>query len=421
MLIKFKVSNYLSFKEGAILDMVPAAIKEYDEENISTPLSHVSVLKSAVFYGANSSGKSNFLKAMGFVKRFILESSKDKQVNEKIDVENFKLSSDTDNRPCVFELEFLHEEIKYRYGFKVDCDKVYEEWLFYTKKLKEHTYFERVGNDYKIDEKFEGAKELATKTRENALFLSVVAQFNGAIAVHIINWIQKIKFIHDFNQAINTINFTASQLEEGNPLNNAILKLLSAADLGFNEVKAEKIQITDSMVKGLPKEIKEMITKQDHTIISTIHNKYDSNNNKIGDPVYFNLSKHESLGTQKYFSMAGHIVSALANGGVLVIDELDSRLHPSLSSLIVKLFNSKTNNKNNAQLICTTHNTNLLSRKTLRRDQVILTHKDDFGATKIKTLLAENVRNDAAFEKNYLEGLYDAVPKSIESLDLFGN
>jgi AAA15 family ATPase/GTPase len=425
MLIKFKLSNYLSFKGITELSLEPSSIKEFHEDNVINDVLNTEVLKCVVLYGANSSGKSNLFKALEFVKRLILESSKDKQANEKIDVQSFLLSSETENKPSCFELEFITNNIKYKYGFEVDATKVHKEWLYYTKKLKEYAYFTRENGKITISDKFIGAKGLDQKTRENALFLSVVAQWNGAVAIEIINWINNIRFISDFNQPFNNIDFTASHLDISDPYYHAITRFLGAADLGFDEVKAEKIRIGPEMLKGLPKEVKDffLTQKQDHLIVSTIHSKYDSEMNRVGS-VYFNLSKNESLGTQKYFSLAGHVIDALAGSSILIVDELDSRLHPALSSLIVRLFNSRVNNKNHAQLICATHNTNLLSKKILRRDQVILTQKDNFGATKIRTLLEGEregrfVRNDAAFEKNYLDGLYDAIPRLANDLDLF--
>src|SRR5581483_5345789 len=176
-------------------------------------------------------------------------------------------------------------------------------------------------------------------------------------------------------------------------------------------------QISEEMT--LPKELKEYLILKSKTErqVNTLHVKYDANKNDVGE-VRFDLTKNESLGTQKYFSMSGNIIYALLNSTVLVINELDSRLHPALSSLIVKLFNSKTNNKKNAQLIFATQNTNLLSKKILRRDQILLTTKSDTGATAINALSIQDVRSDEAFEKHYLLGDYGAIPH-VEELVLF--
>lgn len=420
MIIKFSVANFLSFKELAVLNMQPETIREMADENIAAPNENIEILKSAVLYGANSSGKSNLLKALQFAKKFILSSSKDKQAHEKIEVESFKLSDETENSPSFFEIEFFHQEIKYRYNFKVDEDRVHEEALFFTKKNKEYMYFKRTIDTLEIEGKFiEEAEGLEKMVRNNALLLSVVAQFNGAISSSIIEWVQNIKILSDIKQ---DFNFTASLMGDGAKLNYPITKLLAAGDLGFEKIKSEKIAVDESMLKNVPKEMKDFILSQkiDQIHITTLHKKYDKNKNQIGE-VYLNLAKHESLGTQKYFALAGHIVDALAHGVILIIDELDSRLHPLLSAALVKLFNSKVNNRNFSQLIFATHNTTLLNKKIFRRDQVWLTKKDGTGATKLNTLLSENVRNDVSFEKNYLLGEYNAIPIIDINLQLFDN
>jgi hypothetical protein len=417
MLIKFKVGNYLSFKDEVELCMEPSSIREYADDNIAP--GH-NLLKSAVLYGANSSGKSNLLKAIAFMKKFIIESSKDKQANEKIEVERFKLSTETETTPSHFEVEFFCGEIKYRYGFEVDINRVHGEWLYFTEKIKEYACFVREKDTITLyDPSFQTqAQGLETRTRINALFLSVVAQFNGATATDILHWFENLKFISDLQHPFN-ISYTARLIEEDNSHSKAIHKFLVAADLGFKEVISEKLQIPEDM--GLSKEIKEYLFFKNKPArqVNTLHFKYDANKNSVGE-VQFDLTKNESLGTQKYFSMAGYIVDALMNSTVLVIDELDSRLHPALSSLIVKLFNCKNNNKENAQLIFATQNTNLLSKKILRRDQILLTTKSLTGATAISALSTHDVRSDEAFEKHYLQGDYGAIPH-IKELNIFEN
>lgn len=417
MLIKFKVSNYLSFKDVVELSMEPSSIREYADDNIAP---ECDLLRSAVLYGANSSGKSNLLKAIGFMKKFIIESSKDKQVTEKIEVEPFKLSTESENGQSHFEIEFNCTDIKYRYGFEVDTNRVHGERLYFTKKQKEYPCFERKGDEINVfDSSFmTEAQGLEARTRANALFLSVVAQFNGTTAINIIHWIENLKFISDLQHPFN-ISHTAMLIEEGNERSKAILKFLSVADLGFKNVLSEKIQLPEGAL--MPKDMKEFFITRSKTErqVKTLHTKYDANGNPV-DQIYFDLKRSESLGTQKYFALAGYIIEALDNSTVLLIDELDSRLHPALSSLIVKLFNSKANNKKNAQLIFATQNTNLLSKKIFRRDQIILTERSETGATTIHPLSTKDVRSDEAFEKHYLHGDYGAVPH-IASLDLFEN
>ena len=133
MLIEFTVGNFLSFKDPVTFSMLASSITEHEEDNVFKAKDKYRLLKSAAIYGANASGKSNLIKAMAFMREFVEESSKDKQAKEPIEVENYRLSTETDNKPSFFEVVFIHENVKYRYGFEVDKEKVHTEWLFSSK------------------------------------------------------------------------------------------------------------------------------------------------------------------------------------------------------------------------------------------------------------------------------------------------
>lgn len=419
MLIRFSVENYLSMKDTTVLEMLPTAIKEHEEDNIALLTGGFRLLKSAVIYGANSSGKSNILKAMIFMKKFILSSSKETQANEAIRVESFRLSTKTENKPSRFEIVFLNDGIKYRYGFTADNHSVQEEWLYYTKVNKEYPYFSRNGSNFTIDPKFsEGEESLVKKTRPNALFLSVLAQFNGPVSTSILQWVLNFKYINDENNKFLQ-DYTA-KLFEDKYLKEILTRYMQYADLGFSVVTTQKQEYIHDW-GGLPKQMIELLKgERANTTVLTQHIKYDENGKETA-LIDFNLNKNESLGTQKYFAMAGLVVETLAHGRVLIIDELDARLHPILSMSVARLFNSKRSNPRNAQLIFVTHDTNMLNKKIFRRDQILLTKKDRrFGSTTITTLAAEKARSDEAYEKNYLQGVYDGIPDVPEAFDLFG-
>jgi hypothetical protein len=140
--------------------------------------------------------------------------------------------------------------------------------------------------------------------------------------------------------------------------------------------------------------------------------KYDKNKNKVED-TNFSMNTDESKGTQKFFYLTGPIIDALENGGIIIADELDSKIHPNLVCKIVSLFNSETINNKNAQLIFNTHDTNLLSSGLFRKDQIWFTEKDKFGEAKLYSLAdfkSDTVRKNEAFEDNYIRGKYGAVP-----------
>lgn len=145
------------------------------------------------------------------------------------------------------------------------------------------------------------------------------------------------------------------------------------------------------------------------TLIKTVHQKFDSQGNHISLEL-FDLYEQESEGTQKIVSIAGILVDTFKNGDVLIFDEFDARLHPLITKAIVEIFNSQETNYNNAQLIFMTHDTNLLSNKLFRRDQIWFTEKNKYGATDLYSLVEYRIRNDASFENDYIQGKYGAIP-----------
>lgn len=188
MLIEFKVQNFLSFKKLQTFTMVASTIKEHKQSNTFSASSKINLLKSAVMYGANASGKSNFVKALSFMKGFIINSSKETQAKENIPVIEFLLNTENENQPSLFEITFLQNNIRYRYGVEVDKNKIHSEWLFYAPKNKEAKLFVRENDKIELGTYFKEGKGLESKTRSNALFLSVNAQFNGEISKNIIDW-----------------------------------------------------------------------------------------------------------------------------------------------------------------------------------------------------------------------------------------
>jgi hypothetical protein len=358
------------------------------------------------------------------MKNMVLNSAKGLQVNEKIAVENFRLNVFTEKRPSTFEIEFIQDHKIYQYSFQLDKERIWREHLLEVRRTKNAILFQRLYNQITVDEFFPEGKGLENKTRINALFLSVVAQFNGTIASRILGWFQKVIFLSDinnntaFNHSISVLSDERRKIQ--------LLKILKIANLGFEDIVVKKFRIKEEQLSDMPDDIKKLILSSANGSpgkVLTIHKKYDQHNKHIGHE-HFSFSEEESLGTQKYFSLSGYILDALTQGGILVIDELDARLHPLVSTLIVQFFNSLKDNVTNAQLIFSTNNTNLLSDKIFRRDQVFFIEKNQFGSSTLINLLEKGARNDASFEKDYLNGEYNAVPfsnKERPQLDLFGD
>ncbi|WP_107806842.1 AAA family ATPase [Nodularia spumigena] len=420
MLIEFSIGNYRSFKDKVTFSMVAANIvakdPKIDENNTFAVDDKLTLLKSAAIYGANASGKSNLAKAISFMKWFMINSSKETQSTEEIGVEPFRLSTETETEPSLFEIVFLLDGKKYRYGFEATQQRVISEWLFYVPNKRETRIFERNFEEsteiFNISKIFKGGG-IDSKTRHNALFLSVAAQFNVEIAEKILYWLtRKLKIISGLD---DISDYTVSYLAEGNDNRSDIIQLIKKLDLGIREITVKETEIR---LNSLPlpedtsEELKKMIVKSGilkATLIKTVHQKFDSQGNHISLEL-FDLYEQESEGTQKIVSIAGILVDTFKNGDVLIFDEFDARLHPLITKAIVEIFNSQETNYNNAQLIFMTHDTNLLSNKLFRRDQIWFTEKNKYGATDLYSLVEYRIRNDASFENDYIQGKYGAIP-----------
>jgi AAA15 family ATPase/GTPase len=399
MLVEFKVGNFLSFKETVAFSMAAASIREHKDTHVFKA-KNFQLLKSAVVYGANASGKTNLIKAISFMRYFVINSSKESQAEEKINVDRFKLSSETDKKPSFFEITFIHENIRYRYGFEVDKEKVHSEWFFYTKE-RETMLFTREDNHFELGRAFrKEGKELELKTRKNALFLSAAAQWNGEISLKIVKWFtHHLKIIYGLNKG--DISTTVDLLEKDNQLKDRVLEFIKVADLGIHEVKIEKSAKADLVSSSF------VYTPE----IRTFHKKYDDNGKTVSIEE-FKMERDESEGTKQLFSLIGLVINALNNGNLLIVDELDAQLHPLITNYIINLFNSTDKNPHNAQLIFNTHDTNFLSNKLFRRDQIWFAEKDRQEATDLYSLVEYNfkVRKDESYGKNYIIGKYGAIP-----------
>lgn len=414
MIVQFSVGNFLSFKDIATFSMVSSARKEHAETNLFNAKDKLKLLKSAVVYGANASGKSNLIRAMRFMRNFTLKSSQDEG---KIKVTNFKLSTDTDKKPSLFEIVFIHETLRYRYGFQVDKEKVAREWLFYVPIRKETQLFVREGSNFDIGTHFKEGRGIEQRTRPNALFLSIVAQFNGEISSKIMGWFKNNFRVISTLVDVKLVPFTLEKLKE-EEFRKEILKFLKEADLGIEDISLEKTKIKYEDISEVEKAKFGPDEELFSVRIQTSHPRFD-NENKPLPSVKFNLATEESEGTKKLFALSGPFLDTLKNGNVLVVDELDSKLHPLLIKFLVSLFNSTKYNPKNAQLIFVSHNTNLFNRGVFRRDQIWLTEKNKYGATDLYSLVEYKVRNDASFEKDYMSGKYGAIPFTNQDESLF--
>jgi uncharacterized protein len=418
MLIEFTVGNYRSFHAPQTLSMLSANIKSrdssLDENNVIEVPNNPSLLTSAGVYGANASGKSNLIKALSFMQRFVLESPKETRATGGVNVEPFRLQKTTINQPSHFEIVFIESGERFRYGFEVTKERVTAEWLYYVPSTKEARLFEREQDEIRIGNYFKEGRDLIPRTRPNALFLSVVAQFNGPMAQRLVSWFRRIGIISGVND-LGMLPFTIMQLKEGEN-GKAIKELIYRLDLGIGDLKVEETARREPQLSDdVPEDIRQALltlmnaTEGEYFAVHTLHTQYDGEGNEIGVEL-FELSEHESEGTQKLFAMAGPLLDTLRDGDVLVVDELDARLHPLMTWEIISLFNNKSTNPNGAQLIFNTQDTNLLDNTLFRRDQIWFVEKDEQGASHLYSLVEFKVRNDKDYERGYIQGRYGAIP-----------
>lgn len=417
MLVQFTVRNYKTFKGEAKISLVASADTTREEENvIAVPAFNLRLLKSAVIYGANASGKSRFLEAMGFMRRFIMNSSKDKQINEPIEVDPFRLNTASVNEPSFFEIIFIHENEMFRYGFEVTTKEVVGEWLYHRTSTKEVELFYRENGqfEYVNDRKFRIGSRLVKDgmVRPNALLLSVAAQFNDEVAAKALEWLKTFNVISGLDESdYKEIMLLAADLPG---IKERIVRMLKDADLMIEDLEYKLKPSLKKTVNGTKQQTGDDEDEKVSfwTDIITRRRLFDKDNRQVGF-AEFSIFRDESAGTGKYFYLIGPMLAALDGGLPLIVDELDSKIHPNLVCKIIGLFNSATTNRNNAQLVFNTHDTNLLGSDLFRRDQIWFTEKNRYGAAKLFSLAefkTDVVRKNDNFEDKYLQGKYGAVP-----------
>jgi AAA15 family ATPase/GTPase len=384
---------------------------ELDKNNVFKVNQNFSLLKSAAIYGANASGKSNLILALYFMQSFVINSSK-LQITDKINLEKFRLSSETEDKPSFFKIVFHLDNKIYEYSFEVTQERVISEGLSCTPKTRKTNIFSREKDKIKYSKSLLKGKDVKDLTKKNTLFLSIAAQFNDPLAGKILLWFSRLKIISG-SQFENLRQLSLDYLSREPNLKNEIVFLIKKLDLSIKDMSIEVGRTSlDNFHKDIPDRVKNKEFRLDKYIynsIETYHEKYDLEGRIIGLES-FQMNKHESRGTQKIFALLAPVLSALKKSEVLIIDELDSLLHPLMAIAIIGLFNSKITNPKNAQLIFATHDVNLLSNQLFRRDQIWFTEKNRQEATDLYSLVEFDIDNNASFEQDYIQGRYGAIP-----------
>lgn len=418
MLIEYKVKNFRSFRDEIVLSMVADKNRELSDTNLFR-IENMTLLKCAAIFGANAGGKTNFIESFIFFNDLFTANVEINKILSNLPY--FRLDIDSKNMPISYEISFFLNNKRHRYGIEVDNKGICSEWLYFVPKRQEACYFVRKRNEIvRTGTYFEDKKALDyIKPDPMRPFLFTLAQDS----VREFDWAKNIINYLKFNIRLNNIpEMIFKSLIEKQILNNTDKKIFSKdevvsfikdADIGVTDVSVKEKEIEDDELlshfiefmkqKGKSLERDELETYMHHL-------KYDNQNKIVGEEK-FPLDM-ESRGTAKLYSMLYPILFVLKSGGVLLVDEIESSLHPLLCERIVRLFNNCKTNPYNAQLIFTTHNTLLMNPKILRRDQIYFIEKNKYGVSSMYSLydVDLDIRSNFNYLNNYLAGRFGAIP-----------
>lgn len=427
MLIRFVVSNFLSFDSEKEFNMIAGSAKEHPH-HISQK-NQLNILKTSAIYGANGAGKSNLIKAIDFFQNLIEEGKLSKSINSQ----KFKLNKENAKKPTNFEIEFAYKKKIYAYGIQINANIIENEWLYITHVNKDdELIFERT-TDKKGHSKINLSKKYL-KTEKDKLLIEIIENnllkknelFLNKYEELKITDISNVKSWFTDNLAIIYPESTANLLalifnvKDFSLFTNELLKTFDTGierlevktmdfNLFFKDNKEQKNEIIEQFeIENSPfvffpthennvfiiKENKKPVVKK----IVAIH----QNKN-----IHFNLLE-ESDGTQRLIDFIPMVYNLFNDERTFIIDEIDQSLHPSLLYTLIEKISQHKDIK--GQLIFSTHQSNLLSFNFFRKDEIWFAEKNNTGATDLYSLNDYNILDDLDIEKGYLQGRFGAIP-----------
>lgn len=435
MLIRFVVKNFRSFKEEVVFSLLPGRMQKHADHIVPGSEHGIDVLRGALIYGANASGKSNLIKAMAFAQDFILEGTRPKQV---IPVEPFRLDKTCINEPSRFEFEFIVAQQAYAYGFAISRQRVHEEWLYSLSMHDEQPLFEREtdaegktqakfgDSAIRSDDERQFLEFIKTATRPNQLMLTTAAENNVSAFEAAYEWFREtLKIIFPSSKARGI----QVGVHKDQKFTQALTSFLRAMDTGIAEVCIKPVdepQLPDSLLEQISADLNITGTspseeeRPEHLIVvdGPHGERYLLQHSEIGELETYALgTRHqagkesvdfdlveESDGTQRLFDLFPTIYGT--EDRVFVIDELERSLHPNLVTRFIRHFLQESSN----QLIFTTHESTLLDLDLLRRDEIWFVEKSPDGASMLYSLESFKPRHDLDIRKGYLHGRFGAIP-----------
>jgi AAA15 family ATPase/GTPase len=409
MLLRFSVANFRSILEEQELSLVAGKLKSA-HEILRFPIGDVSVLPSALIYGPNAAGKSNFIAALNFLRAAVLYSHSKGNPDGGVPRKPFALCGEAQDTPSLLEADFVVGGVRYQYGFEADDDRFTAEWLFSYPEGKRRKLYERSGDDISFGPSLKGQKKiLAEFMRPNSLFLSTATQNDHEELSEIRNFFKDIKIKRSISAGRHTVNeeFSESDID---PRTIEFLEMVGTGVIGYRKNTEELPDEARKMMSELKVIIKRFASDNSNEIeIDSSEEKRVSielsHKSRDGSACYLDLND-ESAGTKRLLIIINMAFKALDTGGIVVIDEVDASLHTFASEAVLALFNDKNINKKGAQIIATAHDTNLLSSEFLSRGQIWFAEKNDRGETELFSLAEIKSRPDDNFELGYLQGRY---------------
>lgn len=424
MLIEFKFKNYRSFRDETVLSMEATGLGSFKNSLIS--YGSLNLLPSVAIYGKNGGGKSNVIRAFWLAVQFIRNAQRTQHESSKIPVIPFALNDYSKDEATEFEFVYTISGIKYWYSFAATKERVCKESLYHSPKGQKALVFSRENQAFKFTEEKSKRTLISETVAPNQLFFSLACTMNDSVCVNAMKWFrEQLYFSRDYSDIPKQL------LDYSNDANmlRAISDYAKAADFGIEnmqfEIDSKEIKDNLSFPEDIPEGIKAALTQFMNVLSEASNNsetKLKMNEikatsehlgvNQDGKTDLYPLElSDESDGTRRLMSFAPAIESALSKGGILVIDEIERELHPMLVDFVVAKFQSKQTNPNGAQLIFTTHNTELMNMEILRKDQLYFADKNRgdgsselYGISEFSTRTTDNIR------KGYLLGKYGATP-----------
>ena len=411
MLLRFGVENHLSIRGLQELFFVASSLKDPGEGLIPCPAAPSgSVLPATVIYGANASGKSNLMDAMRAMRAMVAFSHTKGEPGGGVPRQPFRLDPACAGEPSHFEIDFVLDGVRHHYGFEASNDAFVSEWLYAFPKSHRRMLFEREGSEFHFGRSLKGRTGVIKDlTRPNSLYLSAAAQNGHEQLSPVFEYFRTIERIN----GISIHGEIASLRLADKKLDSRVVEFLEKIGTGVVGYRHKEREIPEG-IRAIQQEIATGAQKRRGSTgieISTDATKITielAHRDRNGNDVYFGLNL-ESAGTRRLLIVLDLVFRALDRGTSLFIDELDASLHTQAAEEVLGLFCLPETNPKGAQLVATTHDTNLMRSPVLRRDQLWFIEKDRTGATRLYPLTDIRTRKGDNIEKGYLQGRFGAT------------